>query len=51
MISMKHYAKHIIEPYFALDTNHTDALDFEQVFMSLHSNSHSLFIVSPRSIN
>lgn len=31
MISTKHYAQHIIEPYFALDTNHLDVVDVEQV--------------------
>jgi hypothetical protein len=31
MISKKPYAKHIIKPYFALDTNHSDAADVEQV--------------------
>jgi hypothetical protein len=31
MISTKPYAKHIIEPYFAIDTNHSDAVDVEQV--------------------
>jgi hypothetical protein len=31
MISTKPYAKHIIEPYFALDITHSDAADIEQV--------------------
>jgi hypothetical protein len=32
MISTKPYSKHIIEPYFTIDTNHPDGVDFEQVF-------------------
>lgn len=32
MISTKAYAKHVVEPYFTIDTNHSDAFDFEQVF-------------------
>lgn len=31
MISSKHYAKHIIEPYFALETIHSDSTDLDQV--------------------
>lgn len=38
MISTKHYARHIIEPYFALETNHPDTIDFEQVCF-IHFNS------------
>ena len=41
MISTKHYAKHLIEPYFSLETNHPDATDFEQVCFVVHSHSFS----------
>jgi hypothetical protein len=32
MISTKPYAKHVIEPYFTIDTNCPDAVDVEKVF-------------------
>jgi hypothetical protein len=32
MISTKPYCKHVIEPYFAIDTLHPEIIDFEQVF-------------------
>lgn len=31
MISTKPYSKHVIEPYFTIDTNQSDTFDFEQV--------------------
>jgi hypothetical protein len=32
MISTKPYYKHVIKPFFTIDTQHPDAVDFEQVF-------------------
>jgi len=32
MISTKPYSKHVIQPYFTIDTNHPDAVDIERVF-------------------
>ncbi|CAF4392980.1 unnamed protein product, partial [Adineta steineri] len=31
MISTKPYCKHVIEPYFTVDTHHPDTTDYEQI--------------------
>lgn len=41
MIATKPYAKHIIEPYFTVDTQHPDAADVEQVHAYAQRSSRS----------
>ena len=51
MISTKSYCKHVIEPYFSIDTQNPDSLDYEQVLdpnkKKCCKNSYYIF----RSIN
>ena len=35
LISTKPYYKHVIKPFFTIDTQHPDAVDFEQVFQGM----------------
>jgi hypothetical protein len=35
LISTKPYYKHVIKPFFTIDTQHPDAVDFEQVFQEM----------------
>lgn len=52
MIASKPYAKHIIEPYFAIDTVHPDVEDFQQVEEPIdHSSSRRMKLNHSRSID
>jgi hypothetical protein len=51
MVSTKPYYKHVIEPYFAIDTHRPDAADLEQVLKSKKKICINYYFFVLRSIN
>jgi hypothetical protein len=45
MVSTKPYYKHVIEPYFAIDTHRPDAADLEQVLKSKKNINYYFFVL------